>query len=250
MDQEKQKVVKSFYPLQHKIFDLCVTFIRTIKGIITDKNARAILYMKVFDSGRVHQTTAATCLNRYPDIFSACKEYFRGKDEIRILSFGCSTGEEVITLQRYFPRAEIVGAEINKNSLAVCRKLNLGEKIHFIDSVPREIESCGPFDAIFCMAVFQRTPGLISEKEITDLKKIYPFEKFEQQIIELDQYLNVNGLLVIHMSQYDFPDTVIASKYQAFGDYNQNYYGRFVFDRDSKIKKEIKQRNSIFMKVK
>ena len=232
------------------MFDSCVYLFRTIKGILISRDFRSIFFMKVFNSKRTHQTTSATCLNRYPQIFSACKTYFGDCKKIRILSFGCSTGEEVITLQRYFPNAEIIGAEINKNSLAICRKLNLGDNIHFIDSTSENIKAYGPYDAIFSMAVFQRTPGVIAEKEITDLKRIYPFEKFENQVIELDKSLNKSGLMIIHMSQYDFSDTVLAPNYETYGDYNQNYYGRFVFDRDSKIKQEIKTRNSIFVKIK
>ena len=91
---------------------------------------------------------------------------------------------------------------------------------------------------------------MIADKKITDIKRIYPFEKFENQVVELDQYLNKSGLLIIHMSQYDFSDTVLAPNYEAYGDYNQNYYGSFVFDRDSKIKKKIENRNSIFIKNK
>lgn len=39
------------------------------------------------------------------------------------------------------------------------------------------------------MAVLQRTPDTITSQGIISLKKIYPFEKFEQQIIELDGYV-------------------------------------------------------------
>ena len=248
--KKNRKSENCFLRISIRIFDLCVHFIRTVKGLLIDKNARSIFCMKAFHSKRTHQTTATTCLNRYPQIFSACKKYFGDREKIRILSFGCSTGEEVITLQNYFPNAVIIGAEINKNSLAICRKLDLGESVHFIDSSPQKIDEFAPYDAIFCMAVFQRTPGMIADKKITDIKRIYPFEKFENQVVELDKYLNKSGLLIIHMSQYDFSDTVLAPNYEAYGDYNQNYYGSFVFDRDSKIKKKRENRNSIFIKNK
>lgn len=231
-----------------RIFDAAVSLIRNVKRLLTDGNARAIFYMKLFEQERTHQTTSATCINRYPDIFTGCLTYFGENEKIRILSFGCATGEEVVTLHHYFPQAEIVGAEINKHSLKVCRSIPVGENIHFINSRPDEIQKYAPFDVIFCMAVFQRTPGVIAQNEITDIKKIYPFEKFENQIHELDGYLNRNGLLVIHMSQYDFMDTDIASRYKTYGNYHQNHYGPFVFDRNSKIKKELPYRHSIFIK--
>lgn len=63
-----------------------------INRICTDKEFRAIFYMKTFKSKQVHQTTPLTAMNRYPAIFSVCKDYFNKKENINILSYGCSTG--------------------------------------------------------------------------------------------------------------------------------------------------------------
>lgn len=231
-----------------RLFD-CVSFLHTVKSLFTDKQTRAVFAMKVFRPGRVHQTTPATAINRFPVIFSACRNYFAGRHKIKILSFGCSTGEEVITLRHYFPDATIVGAEVNKYSLEICRKRKHDDNIMFIESTSEEILRNGPYDAIFCMAVFQRTPQLVAEKRITDLSRIYPFRKFEKQICELDSCVKEGGLIIVHFSQYDFKDTKIASKYRAYGDYNQDCYGPYIFDTNSKLVKERKRRNSIFVKI-
>ena len=65
----------------------------TVKKIITDKEFRAVFGMTVFKGGKVHQTTPPTCMDRYAVIFSACRDYFKGVNNIKILSYGCSTGE-------------------------------------------------------------------------------------------------------------------------------------------------------------
>lgn len=219
-----------------------------IKRISTDKEYRALFYLQTFKSTRVQQTTPLTAMNRYPEIFSACSDYF-GKDKnIKILSYGCSTGEEVLTLRRYFPNATIVGAEINKHSLEVCKSHKVDDKITFIKSTAKNIKKHGPFDIVFCMAVLQRTPDTITQQGITSLKDIYPFEKFENQIIELDGYVKKGGLLVSHFTQYDFIDTVVSNKYKVFGDYNQDDYRSSIFDKNSNLIKERYRRNSIFMK--
>ena len=153
----------------------------TIRKICTDKEFRAIFYMSIFNAGKVHQTTPLTCMDRYPIIFSACRDYFNDNKDIKILSYGCSTGEEVLTLRKYFNDANIVGAEINKNSLKICRKLKVDNKITFINSNQNEIKKNGKFDLIFCMAVLQRTPDTITRQGVKSLKKIYPFEKFERR---------------------------------------------------------------------
>lgn len=232
------------------IFDAVVQFFRITRKLLTSRDTRSIYYNKIFNSKNIHQTTSSTCLNRYPEIFAACRDYFQDKQPPRILSFGCATGEEVVTLRLYFPESEIVGAEINQNSLRICRNRGLDGKVTFIESTPENIAAHGPYDLIFCMAVLQRTPGIIGDKQIRDLKKIYPFEKFQQKLLELDKTLNIGGLFVIHMSQYDLPDTVLAPNYRPHGDWNQDCYGPYVFGPDSKIKTLTGPRHSIFVKEK
>lgn len=232
-----------------RIFDIAHT-VFTVKKFFCDKQFRNIVYLKAFHPKELHQTTPTTKMNRYPHIFSACQEYTKEKENLRILSFGCSTGEEVLTLRNYFHDATVVGAEINLQSLKICRQHSVDSKIHFIKSEPDELEKYAPYDIIFCMAVFQRTPQLIAKKNITDLSKMYPFERFEEKVTELDKLLKVGGFLVIYFSQYDLMDTKISSNYEAYGNHIQDPYGTPMFDKNSKrVNGQIK-RNSIFIKNK
>jgi SAM-dependent methyltransferase len=250
----KQKVIeyKTSRSTIIRIFIRSITlfwklFINT-KRFFTNTEFRSILLLQVFSSRSVHQTTPLTYMDRYPKIFSACRDYFEDKQDIKILSFGCSTGEEVLTLRRYFPNAQIVGADINKRSLDICRKLPVDNKITFVQSTISEIKKYGDFDAIFCMAVLQRKPHYIAANGISSLKKIYPFEKFEKQIRKLDGILKKDGLLVVHYTQYSLLDTSVASRYEVFGDYNQNDYQSPVFNKDSELIKNSPPQNTIFIK--
>jgi hypothetical protein len=184
-----------------------------IARVLVDGQHRSVALLKLFNRQEVHQTTPETSMNRYPRIFSACRDYFGQRKDLNILSYGCSTGEEVLTLRRYFPAAFITGAEINRRSLAVCGKHEVDERIAFVYSERTAIAQRGPFDAIFCMAVLQRTPLAIIEQGITDLSHIYPFEKFDRQVAELDELLATGGLLVIRHTQYRLQDASVASKY-------------------------------------
>ncbi|WP_368657351.1 trans-aconitate 2-methyltransferase [Metabacillus halosaccharovorans] len=175
-----------FIKLSIATLSFCWYSVKNIKRFFVDTEFRSILLLQVFSSKNVHQTTPLTYMDRYPEIFSACRDYFGDKKDLKILSFGCSTGEEVLTLRSYFPNAYIIGADINKRSLAIYRKLPVDNKITFIHSSSSEIQKHGPFDAVFCMAVLQRKPHYIAAKGISSIKKIYPFEKFEKQIIELN----------------------------------------------------------------
>lgn len=251
-----KQLVMSQRSSQSKIVRLGATILSSIwkvvqisKRVCFDKDYRYLLFLHLLNRKNIHQTTPLTFMNRYPKIFSACQEYFKGKENLKILSYGCSTGEEVLTLRSYFPTAQIIGTDINKRSLETCRKLPVDEKISFIYSTPSEIQKHGKFDAIFCMAVLQRNPHDIAAKGITNLSKIYPFEKFEKQIVELDKLVKPNGLLVVHFTQYSLLDTTLASSYQALGNHVQDDYLNPVFDRSSELIRNPIPQKSIFIKL-
>jgi trans-aconitate methyltransferase len=84
-----------------------------------------------------HQGPNRTALNRYPEVFAA-----PAPDARRILSFGCSTGEECVTLAEYFPKAEIVGADINPVILLQARK-HRSDRIRFVYASDRIFERIG-----------------------------------------------------------------------------------------------------------
>jgi hypothetical protein len=69
-----------------------------------------------------HQGPNKTALDRYPEIFAAAAA--AAPNARRILSFGCSTGEECVTLANYFPNAQIVGTDINPVNLLKARRTN------------------------------------------------------------------------------------------------------------------------------
>ena len=72
-----------------------------------------------------HQLVDWTAPNRYPEIFAAAAA--AAPDARRILSFGCSTGEECVSLAEYFPKSEIIGAEEAKrpNSFRLFQRSHL-----------------------------------------------------------------------------------------------------------------------------
>lgn len=195
---------------------------------------RAIVSLRLFRSADVHQTTVLTGMDRYPQIFPVCRDYFAGRTDLRILSYGCATGEEVLTLRRYFSSGLIVGAEINPHSLSVARSRAVDDRMVFVESDPALIRQHGPYDAIFCMAVLQRTPMRVAEAGIRDLRGIYPFDKYDAKVTELDSWLKKGGLLVVHNSQYSLADASVGSKYEPLEGARHILNPRPRFDRDSR----------------
>lgn len=218
------------------------------KNFCVEREYRRQSLLRLRHPFKLQQLSTYTVMNRYPRVFSACRDYFGDKKDLKILSYGCSTGEEVLTLREYFPDAFIVGAEINPQALAECRRLEVDDRIAFVYSDKKIIKRLAPFDAIFCMAVLQRTPHKVIDENIANLKRIYPFSKFETQIRFVDLCLDDDGLLIVHHAQYLLSDTSVGSRYESLKDAQQEV--RFVrrFDKNGNRIEHLLPEQSIFIK--
>ena len=160
-------------------------------------------------SNLYHQFSNYTKLNRYPDLFEAARLYFANQENIKILSFGCSTGEEVESLSNYLPQAEIVGVDINLWCIEQAQKRYPQHR--FVHSLSPNFEALVGFDAIFCLAVFQNPANRHDkEREIS----AYAFSQFEKQLSILDKKLKPNGLLFIDHCDFNFLELPLKNHYQ------------------------------------
>ena len=213
-----------------------------------DPQHRALVRARLLHRERLHQTTPLTGINRYPTIFSEASRQLRKLPRPRLLSFGCSTGEELLSLRLHFHNALIYGFEINTASLAIARSKPLDQATKVLRSSPRAMMRHAPYDAVFCMAVLQRTPHLIISNQINDVSRIYPFAKFDHQLALLDQLLSPGGLFVIEHTFYDLLDTQIAPHYQPVHfKHSQPPYPRF--DKNGLRRVGSGQYHTIFRKV-
>src|SRR5690242_19616262 len=91
-----------------------------IARLLPSAEGRARIWTRFAHSREVHQTTPETAKERYPELFDLAASLV--PEAKRILSFGCSTGEELVALRRRFPTAEIIGVEINPRSRAIAAR--------------------------------------------------------------------------------------------------------------------------------
>jgi hypothetical protein len=180
------------------------------------------------------QRETYTCDDRYPELFDHCRQHFAGGSSVRILSFGCSTGEEVFTLARYLPQAEIVGVDINAWCLKQCAKRNQNARLSFLHRMSREFADAVGFDAIFCMAVFQRTEHRTDDALPEDTG--FTFERFEAEVEELDRKLKRGGLFFLDEYDFSFDQTATAARYKpAEFEGNSAFRQRPLFDRENRL---------------
>lgn len=170
---------------------------------------RGELWTRIAHGGVLHQTSPQTSDDRYPELFDLAARIQPSAG--RILSFGCSTGEELAALHRRFPSAEIVGVEINPRSRrTAARRFRGDSNVMVID--PSRIG--GSFDIIFALAVLQREPHKVAETELENLSRHYPFERFDAAVRDLAARLRSGGLLVVTNAFYRVEDSSVARDFQ------------------------------------
>ena len=177
-----------------------------LRVLLFDRRARSELITRWTRKNAVHQSNTVTWHDRYPQLFAAAQTELSENTAPAILSFGCSSGEEVVSLRRYFPSARLVGAEINAVQLAACMHLAADPQMKFIRSTPAAIAELGPYDTIFCMAVLQRLPHEVERRGIRNIAKRYPFARFSDEVKFLADQLRPGGLLVTDHCQYRVED--------------------------------------------
>jgi len=179
---------------------------------------------------QIHQQSTFTKFNRYPLLFKECADYLSSISNPNILSFGCSTGEEINSIGQYLPNANIMGVDINKWCLKQGRKKYKNQKFSFVHRFSDEFKNASGFDAIFCMAVFQRTENRTNSNNFTEHG--FVFEQFENEISILDKKLKHGGLLIIDHSDFSFLETFSSNQYLPLNfEKNQIERKRPLFDR-------------------
>lgn len=150
-----------------------------------------------------HNLYGKTWGNRHPIIFSKCREI--ANNPKKILSFGCSTGEECVTLEKYFPKSTILGVDINEERLNTAIKNKKSNKINYLNYNDFK-KNFLYFDIIFCMSVLCKWP---ETEELDNCASVYKFKDFEKEIVFLIKKLNKNGIIVIFNSSFFFEETYV-----------------------------------------
>jgi 2-polyprenyl-3-methyl-5-hydroxy-6-metoxy-1,4-benzoquinol methylase len=159
------------------------------------------------------QRDQTTKYDRHPEIFAAVRRLCGDAASLDVLSFGCSTGEEPLTLgQVYLPQARIVALEAWPAILDIARaKGTLDGRITWDLSSPETLAAHGPYDVIFAMSVLCRWPTL---EHSEDASELFPYAQYLEMVAMLDAQLRPGGLLAIYNAHYSFADTELVCGYE------------------------------------
>lgn len=225
---------------------------RVFRRFVTDANYRNAALVRLARPRNLFQPDNFTLPDRYPDLFRlAVREVGDGADK-RILSFGCSTGDEVFSLRRYFPSARIVGIDINRHNIAVCRRKLIQDPDPAIDFRVGGSLADQPaegYDIVFCMAVFRH--GALGDRTRERCDEYIRFGDFDRATGDIARCLKPGGLLFIENSHFRFSDTRAHRDFRALTEVRQSHLDRDgpIYDQDNRLVPGVTWRDVAFRKV-
>jgi SAM-dependent methyltransferase len=180
-----------------------------------DPDLRTVRRIRASLPGQLLQPALNTKPDRYPEFFAFVADSLKEVAAPRLLSFGCSTGEEVFSLRSYLPNAHITGLDINSRAIAVaerqlaCRPHDPDIRLVCAGSMANEDDAS--YDAIFAMAVLRNGELEVSRPPRCD--QVIDFAQVERTVSDLARCLKPGGLLVIWYCQFRFADMAVSSQF-------------------------------------
>lgn len=164
--------------------------------------------------GKLLQPSGATFPDRYPAIFAFLAQHLASHPAPRILSYGCSTGEELLALNAWLPHARIVGVDINPYSLRLARR-----RIAACAAAPIGLRLCADpaelagesFDAVLCLAVLRH--GDLQAKMPERCDHLLPFARAEAFMGALAALVRPGGWLALWHVHFRFIDMAPARNF-------------------------------------
>jgi SAM-dependent methyltransferase len=150
-----------------------------------------------------------TLPDRYPWLFDFATAALEGVEAPRLLSFGCSRGEEAFSLRRRLPGAVIKGIDIDPRNIALAKAAATGDdRLTFEAAAHVRGEPDGRYDAVFCLAVLCH--GDLTVTRAGRSQPLLRFVDFERTVLDLARCLKPGGLLFLHTTNFRFCDTAAA----------------------------------------
>jgi cyclopropane fatty-acyl-phospholipid synthase-like methyltransferase len=178
-----------------------------------------------------------TLPDRYPWIFDFAADALSRVPTPRLLSFGCSRGDEVFALHRRFPAASITGIDVDPANIKHSKSRALEQGIrdaHFLAAADTAAQANESYDAIFCLAVL--CLGDLTTTGAIECEPYLSFERFEGVVEDFSRCLKPDGLLFLHTTNFRFCDTRTAARFDMVLEASPNQMADDVlFDTHNKL---------------
>jgi hypothetical protein len=165
------------------------------------------------NQGSTHQQSNYTEKQRNTATIAEFRTRLGDQSSLKILSYGCSIGDEIEDILTYFHQATIYGCDISEEAVRIASERHKHcSRVNIFLSSPAAITKHGPYDAIMAMNVLVRWPDTFGMQNIA---AVYPFSEFEETISNMARSLTQDGLMAIYNSSYFFDHTSVRDQFEA-----------------------------------
>jgi hypothetical protein len=183
------------------------------RGLVEGGEPRQNAVARILRPDNLFQPQGTTAYGRYAEELEAARAAL-ATPAPDILSFGCSSGEELLTLRAYFPTARIRGLDINPVAVRAARRLvrDAGDARTSVGRAgDAASEPADAYDLVVALAVF-RHPSLNHAPERCD--DLLDFGSFDRTVAGLSATVRPGGLFVIRHANFRFTDCAVAAHYE------------------------------------
>ena len=196
------------------------------------------------------QPYSHTLPNRYPWLFAFAAAHLADCSTRRLLSFGCSRGDEVFALRGYFPAADIKGIDVSPENIETCRARARKRHVSGVSFAVASNTGAEPsqhYDAIFCLAVLCH--GDLSADGVQRCDPVIRFEEFSRVVADFERCLKPGGLLLLLTTNFRFCDTETYGNFDTILEAEPERLAPDVlFDRDNRLMPGATYRDVAFRK--
>jgi len=193
---------------------------------------RYLVLLRMFVVGGVQRETAValvlrprnlfqpfttTARDRYPEEFGALREALADTDpaSLRILSFGCASGEELVDLLESFPQARLTGIDVNPLALRAARRTvraaGGADRVTLVRAGDADGQPQDGYDAVLALAVLRH--GDLNSAPAT-CAPLLTFADFERTVTGLCRTIRPGGLFAIRHANFRFTDCATAADFE------------------------------------
>jgi SAM-dependent methyltransferase len=203
------------------------------KALLDGGHRRQSAVAELLRPANLFQPYATTSPDRYPEELAAVATAL-GTDEPAVLSFGCSSGEELLSVRARFPGARIRGIDVNPLAVRTARRKVRGDPgTSVVRAGDASGEPLAAYDVVLALAVF-RHADLNAAPPRCD--GVIRFADFERTVAGLARCVRPGGLLVLRHANFRFTDCDVAAGFEpvrtGFGSAGEGGLPTPVYGRD------------------
>lgn len=189
-----------------------------LRQLLAGGELRDAAVARILRPRNLFQPYTTTEAERYPEeLARVADELPAGRREApRILSFGCSSGEELLTLATRFPGARITGIDINPLAVRRARRrvaeAGLAQRVTVLRASDASGQPEAAYDVVLALAVLRH--GWLNDGPETCTEHLR-FADFDRTVTGLCRTLRPGGLFVIRHANFRFGDARGAVDFEA-----------------------------------